>query len=195
MRRHLVIFARAPALGGGKRRLARQIGDVATLGFERSMLSLLFRRLGRDRRWKLRLAVTPAGARRRFARVAAFAQGRGDLGGRMRRAIDACPPGPVVLIGADIPALRAAHIATAFRLLGARDLVFGPATDGGFWLVGGRRRPLPPSLFKQVRWSSRHALADTLAHLPPTLKIGFADTLEDVDAAASYCRLKPRRGF
>src|SRR5947208_2360696 len=53
---HLVVFARAPALGTGKRRLARDIGDLAALRFERGMLAQLLRRLGRDRRWRLRLA-------------------------------------------------------------------------------------------------------------------------------------------
>jgi len=59
MRRHLVLFVRAPQLGRGKRRLAQEIGDVATVRFERLMLALLLRRLGRDRRWRLRIAVTP----------------------------------------------------------------------------------------------------------------------------------------
>ena len=64
MRRHLVLFVRAPALGGGKRRLAREIGDVATVRFERLMIALLLRRLARDRRWRLRVTVTPDKARR-----------------------------------------------------------------------------------------------------------------------------------
>ena len=59
MRRHLVLFVRAPALGHGKRRLARAIGDVAALGFERLMIARLLRRLGNDRRWQLRIALTP----------------------------------------------------------------------------------------------------------------------------------------
>src|SRR5207245_4888291 len=63
MRRHLVLFVRAPALGGGKRRLAREIGDVATVRFERLMIALLLGRLARDSRWRLRIAVTPDKAR------------------------------------------------------------------------------------------------------------------------------------
>src|SRR5205823_12150807 len=59
MHRHLMLFVRAPRLGGGKRRLARAIGDVATLRFERLMIALLLRRLARDRRWHMRIAVTP----------------------------------------------------------------------------------------------------------------------------------------
>jgi hypothetical protein len=70
--------------------------------------------------------------------VEAAGQGAGDLGIRMCRALETCPPGPAVLVGADIPALDARHVAAAFRLLGSHVLVFGPAADGGFWLVADR---------------------------------------------------------
>ena len=199
MRRHLVLFVRAPHLGRGKRRLAQDIGDLATLRFERLMLALLLRRLARDRRWRLHIAVTPDKARghaRHWRRgVDVTGQGEGDLGVRMRRALATCPQGPVVLVGGDIPALTARHVATAFHQLGGCELVFGPAEDGGFWLVGARRRPRLPLLFEQVRWSSPHALADTLAGLPPRVSVGFVDRLEDVDDGEAYRRLMPRRGF
>jgi rSAM/selenodomain-associated transferase 1 len=199
MRRTLVLFVRAPLLGSGKRRLARDIGDVAAVQFERSMIALLFRRLAKDGRWRLRIVVTPDKARRRAGYwcrgVEAVGQGAGDLGIRMRRALETCPPGPVVLVGADIPALDARHVAAAFRLLGSYGLVFGPAKDGGFWLVGARHpRRLPP-LFERVRWSGPDALADTLAGLPRRITVGYADRLEDVDDGDAYRRLKPIRGF
>ena len=198
MRRHLVLFVRAPQLGSGKRRLARAIGDVATVRFERMMIALLLRRLAADRRWRLRIAVTPDKARRQAGRwrrgVEVTSQGGGDLGIRMRRALIACPQGPVVLVGGDIPALGARHIAAAFRLLGQHALVFGPAEDGGFWLVGARCGPRLPSLFERVRWSGPFALADTLARLPRRVSVGFVDRLEDVDDGEAYRRLAPRRG-
>jgi rSAM/selenodomain-associated transferase 1 len=199
MRRTLVLFVRTPALGTGKRRLAREIGDVAALRFERQMLALLLRRLGGDRRWHMRVAATPDRRPPRLphrrARIERVAQGTGDLGARMRRAIALCPPGPVVLVGADIPDLSAPHIAAAFRLLGARDPVFGPAEDGGFWLVGTRRRHQLAALFGSVRWSTENALADSLANLPPAARVGFVARLEDVDDAEAYRRLAPDRGF
>jgi hypothetical protein len=199
MRRHLVLFVRAPQLGCGKRRLAREIGDVATVRFERLMLALLLRRLARDRRWRLRIAVTPdtacGQARHWRLGIGVTGQGGGDLGIRMRRALAACPPGPVVLVGGDIPALAALHIAAAFRLLGRHDLVFGPAEDGGFWLVGARRSRRLPPLFERVRWSGPYALADTLAGLPRRVTVGFADRLGDVDDGEAYRLRAPRRGF
>src|SRR5260370_23800226 len=176
MRRTLVLFVRAPLLGSGKRRLAREIGDIAALRFERSMIALLLRRLAKDGRWRPRIAVTPDKARRRAGywcrRVEAVGQGTGDLGIRMRRALETCPPGPVVLVGADIPALDARHIAAAFRLLGRHDLVFGPAEDGGFWLVRARHtRPLP-ALVEAGRASGPGARAGPLAGAPPRTTVG-----------------------
>lgn len=199
MQRTLVLFVRAPQLGAGKRRLAREIGAVAALRFERIMVARLLRGFAPDRRWRLRLAVTPDMARHRaqfwHPAIAAVGQGSGDLGMRMCRALRTCPPGPAVLVGADIPALAAHHVWAAFRLLGSRDLAFGPAEDGGFWLVGARRPRHLPALFNGVRWSGPHALADTLASLPRRMTVGFADRLEDVDDADAYRRLLPRRGF
>jgi len=199
MRRTLILFVRAPLLGAGKRRLARDIGDVAALRFERAMIALLLRRLAKDGRWRLRIAVTPDKDRRRAGYwcrgVEAVGQGAGDLGIRMRRALETCHPGPVVLVGADIPALDARHVAAAFRLLGSHDLVLGPAEDGGFWLVGARHPRRLPRLFERVRWSGPYALADSLAGLPRRIKVGYAGRLEDVDDGAAYRRLKPSRGF
>src|SRR4030095_9320557 len=106
----------------------------------------------------------------------------GDLGQRMKRPFRLLPPGPVVLVGSDIPAMQPRHIARAFALLGAHAPVVGPQTDGGFCRVGARRsRPLPRALFAKVRWSTRHALADTLATIPQEYTTGIADTLDDVD--------------
>lgn len=199
IRRHLVLFVRAPQYGVGKRRLAAEVGNLGALRFERAMLGILFRRLGRDKRWRLRLAVTPdraVGRTRLWRRGAPVAaQGAGDLGTRMRRALAACPPGPAVLIGADIPAVAATHIADAFHLLGRHDVVFGPAADGGFWLVGARRSPCLPPLFGRVRWSGQHALADALDSLPRRVMVGLAARLEDVDDGTTLRRLAPRRGF
>ncbi|HEU0215606.1 MAG TPA: TIGR04282 family arsenosugar biosynthesis glycosyltransferase [Stellaceae bacterium] len=184
----LILFVRIPRLGIGKRRLAREIGDVAAVRFERLMLARSLRRLGRDPRWRLRLAVTPDHAARGWP--GATPQGSGDLGERMRRAL--AGPGPRLLVGSDIPGMTAAHIAAAFRLLGRHDVVFGPARDGGFWLVGCRHRA--PN-FGQVRWSSAHALADVLGNLPLSVSVGFAATLDDVDDGAGYRQINQMSGF
>jgi rSAM/selenodomain-associated transferase 1 len=192
----LVVFVKAPRLGAVKTRLAAGIGAPAALRFYRGCLSRLLRGAGRDRRWRTCLAVTPdrcvaqgLGTAAGFARQP---QGRGDLGRRMARALAAHGPGPVLIVGSDVPGLAPRHIARAFALLRAGDMVFGPADDGGYWCVGARGRRRPPGLFRRVRWSSRHALADTLAGLPAGLRIAFADRLEDVDDLRSWRRWRDR---
>jgi rSAM/selenodomain-associated transferase 1 len=196
MKRHLVIFARAPQFGRVKRRLAGAIGPVAAMRFYRLTLDRQIRNLSHDRRWTVWLFVTPDHAVghpvwRGISRARVRSQGQGDLGRRMKQPFRLLPPGPLVLVGSDIPAMRPCHIARAFALLGRHELVFGPASDGGFWLIGARRsRPLPRSLFAEARWSTVHALADTLATVPAGYTTGMADTLDDVDDVADLRRFE-----
>jgi hypothetical protein len=196
--RHLVIFLRAPRLGRVKSRLAAGIGAPAALRFYRLATAKLLQRLARDRRWRCHIWITPDRAARRApwrATAEWRGQGGGDLGRRMARVFHALPPGPAVIIGSDIPAIRPAHIAAAFRALGSHEVVFGPATDGGYWLVGLRRRPrVPHRLFARVRWSSAHALADTRAGLPRGMSVALLEVLEDVDDAGAYARWRVK-GF
>lgn len=197
MTRHLVIFARAPQVGRVKRRLAREIGTAEATRFYRAALGRQIRAMARDPRWTVWLFVAPDTEVRHPAWRGAVPpqrvrpQGHGDLGQRMLKPFHMLPPGPVVLVGSDIPAMRPAHIARAFALLGRSDLVFGPATDGGFWLVGAKRvRPLPQTLFAGVRWSTPTTLKQTLAGIPRHVSVALADTLDDVDDAAAYCRFR-----
>lgn len=191
--RNLVVFAKAPRLGTVKTRLAADIGWVAATAFHRNTIRRVLRRLGRDGRWQCWLAATPDGDAFPWpAGWRVFPQGTGDLGQRMARPAQCLPPGPVVIIGTDIPDIRPAHIAAAFKALGGHDVVFGPAEDGGYWLVGFRRRPRTPEIFKNVRWSTEHALADTLANLDPGLDAAFLETLPDIDDGAAYRRWKTK---
>ncbi len=196
--RHLVVFARAPRRGAVKRRLAAAIGDRAAHRFYVDTTRALLRRLGRDPRWRLVLAVTPDGFARRGRfwpqGVARMPQGTGDLGARMARVFARLPPGPAVIVGSDIPAIVPAHVAAAFAALGTAEAVFGPAADGGYWLVGLARRRAPGALarrlFRGVRWSTAQALADTRANLPPGAEAEPLAVLEDVDDAAALRRQK-----
>ena len=193
---HLVVFAKAPRLGTVKTRLAADIGWVAATAFQRNTARNLLRRLGRDRRWRCWLAVTPDADAALFPWPAGWrciGQGKGDLGRRMARPARFLPPGPVVIVGTDVPDIAPAHIAAAFKALGRRDVVFGPAEDGGYWLVGFRRRPRVPDIFGGVRWSSRHALADTLTNLDAGLDVAFLETLTDIDDGAAYAGWRKKR--
>ena len=187
MRPTVVLMLKEPTPGRVKTRLGRDIGmGEAARWFRRQALRTIARL--RDPRWTLVLAVSPdaEGLRSRVwpQDLPRVAQGSGDLGARMGRLMRSLPPGPVLIVGADIPGLTRRNVANAVRALGKADAVVGPATDGGYWLVGLKRvRAVPPFLFENVRWSSEHALADTVRTLT-TDRITLVDTLSDVDTAA-----------
>jgi len=189
----VIVFARAPQLGAVKTRLARDIGCLQAWRFHRQATAATVRRLARDGRWRLVLALTPDRLGRR-ARVVPIAvprtrQGPGDLGQRMARALRRFQPASVLLVGSDVPDLGAEAVGRAFRALAAADAVFGPAEDGGYWLVGTRGRRRPERWFRQVRWSSRHALDDTLGNLPFGMRVAMTAQLWDVDTGADFARL------
>lgn len=195
--RHLIVFTRPARLGRVKTRLAAGIGAGEAWRFHRNTVRTLLTRIGHDARWRTWLAVPPdafgEADRSWLARLPLLDQGRGDIGRRMARAFAQLPPGPAVLIGGDIPSVRPPHIKAAFDALGHAEAVFGPAPDGGFWLVGFARRGRRLDPFARVRWSSAHALADTLARLPKDARVAFVQTLEDVDDAPSHARWRARR--
>jgi glycosyltransferase A (GT-A) superfamily protein (DUF2064 family) len=102
----------------------------------------------------------------------------------MARVFRTLPQGPICVIGADIPGVEPTHIKDAFETLGTQDAVFGPAFDGGYWLVGlNTSRPVPPQFMKGVRWSTKDALTDTVATLKGR-SIGYIARLQDVDTVA-----------
>lgn len=106
----------------------------------------------------------------------------------MQRVMDRLPPGPVIIIGSDVPAITATHIARAFHTLKGADAVIGPSPDGGYWLIGLRRRPRVARIFKGVRWSHPQTLADTLRNMSG-LRVSSIDELNDVDDADDFALL------
>ena len=183
-------MAKAPVAGRAKTRLAKDVGIARAVCFARTGARAGILRLARDPRWRTTIAVTPdaaAGSPLWPPGLACIPQGPGDLGARMQRIFDRSPPGPVMIVGTDIPRITTAHVATAFRMIGNADAVFGPAGDGGFWLVAMNQRPRRLAPFGNVRWSSPHALADTRANLAGC-PVAFAATLDDVDDAAGLAR-------
>lgn len=189
-------MAKRPAMGRVKRRLAREIGATAALRFYRFSLSRTVLRLAADPRWLTVIALDSRADGAKLLprkRAALMPQGAGDLGVRMQRLFTRLPPGPVVVVGSDIPSIRAAHIAGAFRLLGEADAVLGPAEDGGYWLVGLKRTPRVLAPFARVRWSGPHALADTRANLEGK-RVALAARLSDVDRADDLRRESGRFG-
>lgn len=91
----------------------------------------------------------------------------------------------LVVIGTDSPTLPVEYVERAFAELENADVVLGPATDGGYYLVGCG--PARPPLFDNIAWSSRHVLADTIAALAePRWRLALLPPWYDVDTSEDW---------
>ncbi len=190
----LIVFARAPEPGRVKTRLAPMLGEK---GAALLHARLLERTLGTAKAAGFDIVYLYCdrgirgsyfrGLKRRFG-VQLRAQGSGDLGDRMFRALRRHPG--AVLIGSDCPALRPADLRAAIRALRAgADAVLSPAEDGGYPLIGLRRAARP--LFEGVAWGSAQVLAQTRRRLA---RLGWRwkelRMLWDVDRPEDVLRLQ-----
>jgi rSAM/selenodomain-associated transferase 1 len=189
---HLLVFARVPALGRVKSRLAAGVGEVEALAVYHELLGIT--------RGAVLAAETPAtvwladtvgteptaSESKEWAGIATRCQPAGDLGTRMAAAFDAAfatGAGRIAIIGTDCPGLRASHLTQAFAQLENADVVLGPATDGGYYLLG-LRQPVP-ALFQNKAWSTNSVLAATVADAQRLgLRVALLPELRDVDTAA-----------
>ncbi len=169
----LGLFAKQPLPGQVKTRLAAATSPEWAATVAAAFLLDALERLAAIPVRRV-LAFAPAEAESYFAnlvrgRFLLTSQHDGDLGRRMERFFaDQFDTGAdrVVLVGTDSPTLPLDFIERAFRELEQADVVLGPATDGGYYLIGCASR-LPP-LFEHIAWSSSRVLAETVARLADT---------------------------
>lgn len=194
----LGVFARRPAAGRSKTRLAPALGaDGAAALYDAFLTDTLARFT--DATVFCADAADLAWFEDRHPGHRHLAQAEADLGERMRVALETLleEADGAVVIGSDAPTLPAARVHAAGRALSrGADVVLGPAADGGYYLYGCRGEA--PAL-PDVRWSSRHALADTVASLeragrtPALLAPWYdVDTPEDLRLLRAHLALTPR---
>jgi len=112
----------------------------------------------------------------------------GDLGERMLNAFNACINKgyhKIVLIGSDNVEINEEIIESAFDHLEENDLVFGPAEDGGYYLLGMKK--MKKQLFSNKQWSCSSVLKDSLADCKSE-KLYLLPTLNDVDTQEDLLR-------
>ena len=187
----LLVFARVPALGRVKSRLAAGVGPPAALAVYRELLAITNAAVVAAgvpaTVWlaDTATAAPTAAEAREWAAHATCSQPAGDLGARMTAAFAAAfaaGAGRVAIIGTDCPGLRAGHLTQAFAALETADVALGPATDGGYYLLGLRQPQ--PELFQHKAWSTASVLADTLADAHRLgLRVALLSELRDVDTA------------
>jgi rSAM/selenodomain-associated transferase 1 len=203
MSRGLIIFAREPVPGKVKTRLAREVGNQCAAELYSAMIEdvlanaaslegvqpLLF--------WALDSAEMPAAPIIPGLRI--LEQHGTTLGARMEAAfrhafqsgIDVC-----CIIGTDSPDLPPEYIAEAFDQLEAdkADVVFGPAEDGGYYLLGLRQSRR--ELFADIAWSTSDVLDASLKRATTLgLRTSLLPKWYDIDTLQDLQRLVESQGM
>ncbi|MEQ8458595.1 MAG: TIGR04282 family arsenosugar biosynthesis glycosyltransferase [Sandaracinaceae bacterium] len=194
MRVEVAVFARAPRPGATKTRLIPALGAAGAAALYGAFLEDTLAKLeGLDARiWAASAddveALSAHG-------LPVSLQPDADLGARMEAAMRVArgTHDAGLVIGTDAPTLPATRLREAIDALTRHDVVIGPSADGGYYLIGARE----PLRFAEVRWSTPHALADTLASIGERrvrlLRPHYdVDTPEDLALLRTHLRLKPR---
>jgi rSAM/selenodomain-associated transferase 1 len=199
--RRVVLFAREPVAGHVKTRLAREVGEGPATALYAAFLQDLAVSLPDPVRWDAVLAHAEfdpgpflVGTFR--APWDLFPQGDGSLGDRLSRAVVRSRMEgrrDVVIAGSDAPTLGREELVAAFAALDEdADVIFAPAPDGGYSLVGLSGNVDPAAVFTTVRWSSPHALADSRRSAEGRgYRVCLLPTVPDIDEVKDLGALGP----
>ena len=194
----LALFARAPVPGRTKTRLIPALGAEGAAKLHRAFVEDSVAKVCRVPSIAGQLWWSEAPNGSNPFDLPERVQTGTDLGARLVDALREMGGGSdgALVIGTDAPTLPARLIAGARESLAYDDVVIGPSADGGYYLVGSRVDPSP--LFSGVRWSTRYALADTVANasnarfrvrlLPPWYDV---DTPDDLRLLSAHLAMEP----
>jgi rSAM/selenodomain-associated transferase 2/rSAM/selenodomain-associated transferase 1 len=194
-RERLIVFTRYPEPGKTKTRLIPCLGPQGAAALQRRMTEHLLANVRRLRAVRpTALEIRYAGGSRQLmqgwlgAGLMYTPQSNGDLDRRMGRAFNdafGCGVDAAVIIGTDIPGITAEILHQAFAALQNRDLVFGPACDGGYYLIGMHNNSFGralPQLFSGIPWGSADVLDLSLKVAAKIgLTVALLEKLQDVD--------------
>ena len=181
----LIIFAKNPILGKVKTRIAKDIGDEKALQVYKKLLehTCAVAQEAECTRWIFYsdyIEMNDCFDPHKFTKKV---QSNTDLGTRMQNAFqEGFDAGfeRIVIIGSDCYELQPVFINEAFHILGHKEVVIGPAYDGGYYLLG--LRYMYSQLFMDKHWSTESVLHDTVEDIHELeLKYDLLTPLSDVD--------------
>lgn len=187
----LIIFAKNPVLGAVKTRLAKSVGKEQALAIYNKLLSWTQRETSQSQADVIVYYASEIIPDDVWGEVEKKKQPEGDLGQKMAFAFqeELLHFQKVCIIGTDCAALTSDIIDEAFRALETHDFVFGPANDGGYYLMGMKR--YVPDLFEDMKWSTSTVLSTSIAR---TKAAGYSHVLlqelVDVDTVEDWTLVK-----
>lgn len=178
----LIVFVKNIKLGQVKTRLAKSIGNEAAFEIYKILVEKT-EQATRDLNVNKHIYYSDVVIETKWPNDFKTIQEGHDLGERMKNAFkDGFNKGyeKIILIGSDLPDITSEIIINAFESLNNKEVVFGPAMDGGYYLIGMKR--LHEFVFDNKPWSTAVLLKDTLKELKTnTISVGLMETLNDID--------------
>lgn len=177
----LIVFIKNPIEGKVKTRIAQSVGTEKALAIYKQLLDYN-RELVRGCHRPCFLFFSDCLPQQGWPVQSSRVQVQGDIGTRMQAALAEILEAyeRVLLIGSDCPYLRQAHLVEAWEALKSKEVVFGPAEDGGYYLIG--LKEAAPAVFENIDWSTERVLEQSL-HRVATLDWDYhlLESLSDID--------------
>ena len=192
----LIIFTRNPELGKVKTRLSKSTGDHVALEIYKFLLNKtnqVTKQVSADKivYYSEKITKYDIWSSNLYKKEV---QHGSDLGAKMKNSFQAAFENKydkVLLIGSDLYDLEPCHIYEAFKKLDTNDVIIGPASDGGYYLIGLKK--LHPKIFKNKNWGTSTVREDTLkdlekvdVHLLPILN--DVDVIEDIEHHPAFSK-------
>jgi rSAM/selenodomain-associated transferase 1 len=198
--RCLLFFVKYPEKGKVKSRLAAVIGDDSAVSLYKTLVAQMLSTL-KEGTFPLYICFFPKNAQKPIENWLGreyryIPQNGKDLGERMRNGfLKAFTNGfkRVLLIGSDIPDLPLKSIEEAFVSLERKDVVIGPAFDGGYYLIGFNQSTFSPQVFEGIAWGTKNVFGETMKKLKRFRRVVYTLSYQrDIDTAEDLKRLKGR---
>lgn len=178
----VIVFVKNIKLGKVKTRLAKTIGDVGAFEVYKELVAITEKATSNVAADK-RIYFSDVVINEKWQGFEKFVQDGADLGFRMKNAFAkgfADGYERIVLIGSDLPDIKATHIESGLSALQDFDTVFGPAEDGGYYLIGLSK--IHNCIFDNKPWSKPNLLQNTLKALESkNINYAILETLNDID--------------
>jgi len=198
----ILVFAKAPEPGQVKTRLVPPLTEGAAAVLAARLARRMLATACAAGIGEVRLCCAPDARHpffelcRRQLGVTLVSQGKGDLGARMDRVFRAAlgHHGAALLAGSDVPDASEADFRIAASALASdADAVLGPATDGGYWLLGLKRHD--PALFDRMPWGTEQVAALTRQRMSALgWRVVELAPRDDLDRPQDLARLRQRPG-
>ena len=194
MKKHLIVYVKRPIPNYAKTRLGSKLGFDEAAGVYARLLYMTIFELNKLKRDDLVIEISTASEEdipffsKAFPEFRISNQSGSDLGIRLSNSIMSAFKNnaeAVIVIGTDLPDLKADLINEAFLKLETNDVVIGPATDGGYYLIGTRRKDI--KLFHGIDWSSARVLKQTRELInSQNLSVEYLTQYSDLDTIEDY---------